>query len=357
MKKILCLLICAVLSLTVLVGCSKGNIGDYLENYVKIDTKEEKLTLNMYIVVEDGTSENAKTTIKQIFDQHTSTTYNTSVKLNYVTASEYENTIANVINKTDKDAPHIVLITSKDMLDGLVAESKLVDLVPYLEEKAYQRLNTQVAPALLQAGRDAGRLYALPNSHIIGGNEGYEYLVIDLPVAEKELWYSKSELATYKSLEDASTLMADMTANGYNASELVSIVRGSYELKAQLEAQNKMCNIIKYPTATPEEAFAGAFAIVANEDNRYEDRAMRIINAINADSELRNILQYGVRGTNYHLDNDGNVVRVSEGDNVYYMNLRYTGDTFKALYCPELGWTKSAYDNGIKQNEEAVVAK
>ena len=371
MKKILCLILCVVLSLTVLVGCSKGEIGDYIHKYEDNKQTEIKLTLNMYIVVGEGTTENAKTTIKQIINQHTTSTYNTSVVLNFVNADEYESTVNSALSLTGNNAPHIILITNKAMLDGLVAANQVVDLVPYLGQKAYQKLNTQIASSLLTSARDeGGKLYALPNSHIVGGDTGYKYLVYDLDVVEKMLWYGRDEIAQYNSLEDASELIGEINAlvesgaipaytseNIAGVTDYVCEVRGPYELKEQLEAANKFCQIVEYPTATAEDAFAGAFAIVNNENNIYEERAMRILHAINADSELRNTLQYGVMGTNYHLDSNGNVVRVSEGNNVYHMDLRYTGDVFKALYCEELGWTKEAFDNGVKQNSQSVSAK
>jgi len=355
MKKIWGLILCIALSLSVLVGCSDGEIGDYIENYEENKQKEEKLTLNMYIIVDDATTENAKTTVKQMINQHTTSTYNTSVVVNYVSAADYQATIDAAMEKTGVNAPHIILITSAEMVDAL--SSKLVDLMPYLKQKTYQKLNTQIAPTLLEAGRQNAKLYALPNSHVIGGNTGYEYLAIDLEVAEKELYYSKSLLSSYKSLDDAAELIADITAAGYNASDYVYTVNGPYELKAELEADGMLCNVIKYPVADRETAFSSAFAIVKNEYSQFDDRAMRILNAINSDTELRNLLQYGVRGTNYTLDADGNVQRISSGNNVYYMDLKHTGDVFKALFCPELGWTKAAHDNGVKQNSDSVVNK
>ena len=79
---------------------------------------------------------------------------------------------------------------------------------------------------------------------------------------------------------------------------------------------------------------------------------MQIVYALNADAELRNLLQYGVSGTNYeYIDN--NVVLTTSADNIYRMNLIYTGDIFLARNCAEIGWTPAAMESGKSQNVAA----
>ena len=82
---------------------------------------------------------------------------------------------------------------------------------------------------------------------------------------------------------------------------------------------------------------------------------MKIIYSINTDTYLRNLLQYGVMGTNYTVEN-GDIVRIAEGENVYHMDLLHTGDIFKAEFCSEINWTKTAYDNGVAQNKDSVAS-
>ena len=147
------------------------------------------------------------------------------------------------------------------------------------------------------------------------------------------------------------TYPADMTNAGYNASELVKVVTGPYELRNTLSVDN-ICNIIDMPTVTTADAFASAFAIIKNAEDKYNYRAMQIIYAINNDLELRNYLQYGVSGANYNVV-DGDIVRIVDGENTFEMNLEYTGDVFKAAFCSELGWTQSAMDYGIIQNGDS----
>ena len=137
-----------------------------------------------------------------------------------------------------------------------------------------------------------------------------------------------------------------------NTKVAVEFVNNGYDAKAAYEAAGKYCTVAKYPTTTAEDAFLSAFGVVNGTKN--VSRAMEIIYAINNDAEFRNILQYGIEGTNYDVI-DGNVVPVKATDekrsnSVYNMNILYTGDLFLAKYCAEYGWTPAVADSGAKQN-------
>ena len=357
MKKILCLILCLVMACSLLISCSDSQIGDYLKNYPEQPETVGKLALNMYIIVGDNTTENAKTTVKRMISQHTVSDYNTELNVFYVSESEYETTVMSAINNGGENAPHIILINSESMLNSLYksdSDTKLADLTAYYASRDYGRLNTQIATSLIQSSKlgENNKLYTVPNNHVV---DEYTYLVIDEDVAHQTLHYPSNELNSYKSLEEAAELKNKMTLAGYNADELVYEISGPYELKAELEAAGNFCNIIKYPIATAAEVFSSSFAIV-NTEAKYNDRAMQMIYAINTDVYLRNLLQYGVMGTNYSIVN-GDIVRISEGENVYDMNLKYTGDIFKAEFCSELKWTETAYNNGIIQNKNSVAAE
>lgn len=356
MKKIWCLILCLILACTVLVGCAEDEIGDYLENYPEKTETVGKLSLNMYIIVGNNTTENAKTTVKRMISQHTVAEYNTELNVFYIPESEYESTVMTAINNGGSDAPHIILINSESMLNSLYksdADSKLADLSAYYLSRDYGRLNTQIANSLIQASKlgENNKLYTVPNNHVV---DEYTYLVIDEDVAHQTLHYPSNELKNYKSIADAAALKEEMTLAGYNADELVYETTGPYELRAEIEADGNICNVVKQPIATRAEAFSSAFAIV-NTETKYNDRAMKMIYSINTDTYLRNLLQYGVMGTNYTVEN-GDIVRIAEGENVYYMNLLHTGDIFKADFCSELNWTKTAYDNGVLQNKDSIAS-
>ncbi len=358
MKKFLTLMLCLVFVTTMLVSCADPKIGDYLGEYDYKPEVVEDLTLNMYIITDDTTVKNAIDTVAQMISSYTATNMRTTLKMHYCTAAEYNAKVNAAINapNDDANAANIVLVNSASMVQSLVQSNKLVNLAPYLDSKAFGTLNVQIADALIQGammGNYGDEIYAVPNNRVV---EKYEYLVINKEVAIQTLKFSPTEISSYKTLDDAKSLIEKIDAH-YGADshkQYVYTVSGMYEKKAELEAAGNICNIMKYPTVTAEVAYASGFAIV-NRDDKHNERAMQVIYAINTDATLRNLLQYGVKGTNYNVNSEtGDIVRVKDSENLYSMNLLYTGDIFKADYCSELLWTKTVAENGAKQNKDAV---
>ena len=351
MKKLLCLALCLVLSLFALVSCGPDEIGGDLDKYPPVDTEIPEVTLNLYIIVGDGTVDNAKTTVSRMILQHTRTTYSTLLNVHYVSEAEYAEKALAAVNSTDANAANIVLVNSSELMYSLKDTGKLLALDSYLATKDFGKLNVSIPSVLMNAAKIDNALYAIPNNHVIGE---YKYLVIDKEKVHQELKVPMNELLSLNvDNYDAATLdakIAELNAKiGADAALYVdSAVTGPYALKAELEKQGKVCNVIGYPVATPDIAFASAFAIV-NKDELSNTRAMQIVYALNADAELRNLLQYGVSGTNYeYIDN--NVVLTTSADNIYRMNLIYTGDIFLARNCAEIGWTPAAMESGKSQN-------
>ena len=354
MKKIWSLLLCLVLVCTMLVGCGDEPIGSYIENYPETVEKIERLDLNLYIITGDATSENAKTSVATRIVGHTKTDYNTVLNVKYVSAADYETTVSNAIAAGGKDAPHIILITGEAMFNSLLnAEggSKLVDLTSYYATREFGRLNTQISSALLDASKIDGKYYTVPNNRIIGE---YTYVVINQSVLY-DYHYNNQEILAINSFEAVENLKAELLSKPSMTEEkLASLVRvesGSYEKRYQLDDEG-FCNVIATPKVTTADAFASAFAIV-NTSQKYNDRAMKMIYAINNDTELRNLLQYGVQGANYDIVN-GDIVRINDDRNTYQMNLDYTGDLFKAAYSSELGWVSAVYDYRLQHSKELI---
>lgn len=80
------------------------------------------------------------------------------------------------------------------------------------------------------------------------------------------------------------------------------------------------------PRVTNEEAFASAMCVSAYSVQK--SKAAELIELFNTDSELANLLQYGIEGTHYRVE-DGIVTFIeTEPDNVYRMNNLITGNTY-----------------------------
>ncbi len=361
MKRFLSLLLCIVLVCVSLVSCAEDGIGSYLPNYDPDNMdKVEELKLNLYIIVGEGTSENAMISVAREINAHTYAQLKTNLNVHYIKASEYQEKVNGAIAAGGDNAPHIVLINSEAMMNELVSAGKLHDLTELLNTKPYSTLKGGISQALLEGSKIDGKFYCVPNNHRVGE---YEYLVISKSARDKYK-YSNEQLQAMNSLEDAAALMADITAAGEDPAEMVFTRNGEFELKAQYEANGYFCNVVKAPVVTAAEAFSGAFAVVKNSNNKYNERAMQIIYELNTDNDFRNLLQYGVQDTHYTIE-DEVVTRHTDGDNAYYMDLLHTGNVFgivrlgdkvvdfHAYYCEELNWTEADHNNAKQQNNAA----
>ena len=353
MKRILCLIMCLILACTMLVSCKEEEIGSGIGGYTDVQTTTERLTINMHIVTGDSTTEDAIKNVSLRINSYCKTNYNTDLKITFVKESEYVDSLNTALDQSDANAPHIVLINSKGLFDSLMDESKLADLTDYYSTKSFGQMNKKIAPSLLAASKVDNKLYTVPNNRVIGE---YEYLVIN-KIAVQEFKYSNAELNGYKSYAEAEGLVSAMSAAGYSEAEIaeyVRVVKGPYELRN--EYTDEICNVISVPTVDSEEAFASSFAVINRDLTKYNDRSIEIIYAINNDSELRNLLQYGVEGANYTKAPKSIEVVRNKDENCYEMNLIYTGNVFTAYNCEEIGWTNDAKANGQKQNQDAIMA-
>ena len=77
---------------------------------------------------------------------------------------------------------------------------------------------------------------------------------------------------------------------------------------------------------------------------------MEIVTFLNTNAEARNILQYGIEGENYYIDDDGVLHRYNES---YMMDVNKTGNIFMAH--PEEDLPEDYWDNGIQHNESVGI--
>ena len=214
-------------------------------------------------------------------------------------------------------------------------------------------------------------------------SDTFEYIVINKAMAVDTLGYTVDKLKLMTTEASLSDFKADINkhfgATPFNMDDYVKIVKGNFDSKIVLEygidttaVKKNFVNINSYPTATEDEAFKSAFAIVKSIDDKPgitdEERAafdhhytdcMSIIYALNTDVELKNMLQYGYRGTNYKfVTNDKNentnyIRLITDPSVVYKMNPIYTGNQFISYYCDDISWDETIYNAYIRQNAEA----
>jgi len=375
MKKLVAMFLCVLISAFVLASCGEEGYGKVPGNYPLPNENNDNIVVKLYMIYDSESDQDALNTVRDRFRERTSVKYGVTVELVFLSEDEYENQAleATKLNRNPTGSSknqlnvNLLLVNSAELLDKFVATNRMVDMSQFIFEKAdksnkelvkkYGSLN-EISGKLIESIRnDDGSFYAVPNNHIIGE---YEYLVINEEIAKQTLKYSNEILEGYKTYDDTAELrdkIAELEVNGVylNPDDYVNRVYGPYHLKAELEAAGNVCNVISYPTITENEACLSAFAIVDSGDAA-NAVAMDIIFKLNTDKELRDFLQYGVKGTTYNIDEDGNIVMVEADGKRYRMNLEYTGNVFIASYCKQIKWTEEIAASGEIQNSEAVIA-
>ncbi len=392
MKKLICLVLCIVFLGCMLVSCKDDEIGADLDRLKdKVPTKVvEEIELDFYIIMGEGTTENARKTVTLMINQYLEK-FKTKLDIHYLTASEYESVVKNDIALDGDDRADIVLITSKDMFDSLYSDRLIANLTDFYHPTAsvYRSLNTQIAPALLSAvtvrevayaENDAEYIaqnkYCVPNNRVVGS---YDIFLVKIEAAEYyNLGSDTFDALTADEVAERIYTQIDIDPR-YSRDESVIFTSGSY---ADLEKYvNSGEYLVKYtaPSVSLEEAYASVFAIARHDKDvrhtkgwkettlqtdideytAYYNRCMEVIYELNTSEELRNLLLYGKVNTNYKLDRETGMVShngVADSD-VYIMDIEYTGDVFKAYYCESdgyFGWTKSEAQYGEIQNKDAV---
>ena len=119
--------------------------------------------------------------------------------------------------------------------------------------------------------------------------------------------------------------------NGYfkNADEDdtvgISLFTGDI-LDAQQYKDDYYLVTVDSPRLNKENAYEGMFAVSTSTTNL--SKSIQIISYFLTNSEVRNLLQYGIEGENYVLDDDGLVVALE--NNLYEMDINVTGNVLNA---------------------------
>ena len=110
----------------------------------------------------------------------------------------------------------------------------------------------------------------------------------------------------------------------------ITDVRTGYDYSPEVwETEDKTgyeCVVYKKPVANNENVLNSVFAVSAFSSN--PTRAAEIIKYFNTNSDLANLLQYGIRGTHYFLNDTTKEISFMDDHEKYIMNNEYTGNTY-----------------------------
>lgn len=213
-------------------------------------------------------------------------------------------------------------------------------------------------------------------------NQDADFSILGAMIKNPELFNRGSisldftSLFTNKEYRDLYATLKDYEYKGYygtptaNQTAAVSFVKGNakilqdYEaVMAEVEKGNSLAEykyngrayyvlVAEYPMATEDELYGNMFAVYENSE--YLARAMKVLTYLNTNSEMRDLLQYGIEGYHYEL-NDNGTVRLLSGDRTYgtyRMKLERTGNCFIATPTEEMGidaWTYAKVQNNNSQ--------
>ncbi|MBP5174127.1 MAG: hypothetical protein ILP01_04170 [Clostridia bacterium] len=120
------------------------------------------------------------------------------------------------------------------------------------------------------------------------------------------------------------------------------VVKGGKELE-DYYGDDYYINVLEYPRISEAEVFSSMFAVSSFTVSL--PRSMEVVTYLNTNEDLRNILQYGIEGVHYEIDNAGVLHRLNDD---YMMDIRKTGNVFVAH--PEEGMDPDYWEYGKKQN-------
>ncbi|MGN1095769.1 MAG: hypothetical protein ACI4QR_05220, partial [Eubacteriales bacterium] len=147
-------------------------------------------------------------------------------------------------------------------------------------------------------------------------------------------------------------LMEEYRNAGYftgnkGASCAVKVVTGDASIANMYNSDDSeyYVKVIQNPFVLREAVFDGMFAVTAYTSD--SKRAMEVVEAINTDAQIKNLLQYGIEGVNYTVNEDDTVTRLN---NDYMMDNALTGNVYMGHLEEGMANTSWAY---VKQTNLA----
>ena len=153
----------------------------------------------------------------------------------------------------------------------------------------------------------------------------------------------RNQMVALKTIELEGYVGAEGSTNDF----AVGVFKGSGR---DLEAfeENYYIVTLENPVATEEDLFGSMFALSSFTSSDNRNAAMEIITLINTDEDFRNLLQYGIKGTNYEVNDDGCAERLP--DNLYMMDVYKTGNMFVAYPDADRGMDQKTWDYAKSQD-------
>lgn len=220
--RILSLVLCLAMLVCAFASCGKKK--DDTEDIVSETATRAAMTVSMYVITEDGTTDEAADAVEKAVNSMIKSKYTTKVEITYLTADEYYSAVEtqfNIMKNNAKkpaaddtatgDAAETAPVTEELIIgENGVAELRYPSLTPgqidivmiadyakyeeYVENGwlapldsavtgTFKKLGDYVYPATLEAAKIGGKLYAIPNNGPIASEA--TYIVINGELAKE----------------------------------------------------------------------------------------------------------------------------------------------------------------------------
>lgn len=131
----------------------------------------------------------------------------------------------------------------------------------------------------------------------------------------------------------------------------VSFFEGTFEEAKALEKDYYLYKM-EVPEITREEVFSSVFAVTDYSVNY--DRAKNLVFTLQTDEEIRTLLQYGIKGDDYEIE-DGvlEMIKNNSGKYAYKMNSLYTGNGY--ITYPGDGMSMEYWEDVKDANYDSII--
>ena len=263
-------------------------------------------------------------------------------------ANVLQNTFAISDNKLIGDYEFVLM--RKDIADNLSYGDDTVHTVAQIQQFA-----TDAGVSVVDTYGIEPQAATLGEGNLIGSYVGFNPKN-DVNAIPKNLLTNAKYQADYsiiKTMLSSGTMTKGTLADSKNAPCI--LVKGGADIY-ETYGKDYYISVYKYPTATNEVAFNGAYAV--STYTKSVSRCMQILTYMQTDKEFANILRYGVKNENFTLD-DNDFVTVLNHD--YEINPNYAGNMFlhyqnNEMDASELLLSKDEWKLGKKQNLDAVAS-
>lgn len=168
------------------------------------------------------------------------------------------------------------------------------------------------------------------------------------PFAPRNLFNTTDYIKQLRAIRQYKDLSYVADASSAEKEYAVRVVKGNADL-AEVYGDDYYMNVIEYPRIDEDQVFGNMYGVSVFSRNL--QRSMEIITYLNTNSELRNILQYGIEGVNYTVNTTEKGKTITRLNEDYMLDIEATGNVFVAY--PEEGMAPDAWTYGKNQNKDA----